>query len=153
MANTNVQKLVESWIRDVWLPQNLGLEFEERQLKLSAGGLYRFNAVSEDRSVAVAISTSAAATASGRSGVGKLLKIRSDILYLMMANVQRRLVVFTEKDMCQLCLAEQERGRIPQEIEFHWAEIPEELDERLKLARRAASIEVSPVRRLSPAAH
>ena len=150
MANTNVQRVVESWVRDVWLPKELGVEFEERQLRLSAGGLYRFNAVSADRSVAVAISTSAAATASGRSGVGTLLKGRSDVLYLLMAKVQRRVVVFTEKDMCRLCLDEQERGRIPQEIEFLWAEIPAELDERLKFARRAASIEVSPTTRVAP---
>jgi hypothetical protein len=102
--------------------------------------------VSDDDSVVATISTSGAMTASGKHGVGKLLKIRSDMFFLMLANAPRRIVVLTERDMYELCLREKQSGRVPSSIEFVLATLPDELSVKLKESRSFASIEVSPTR-------
>jgi len=76
--------------------------------------------------------------------VGKLLKIRSDMYFLLLADADRRVVVLTEADMLAVCEAEKRNGRVPPSIEFVLAEIPDELRNRLNAARRKASEEVSP---------
>ncbi|MFH1595063.1 MAG: hypothetical protein ABIG94_01650 [Pseudomonadota bacterium] len=91
------------------------------------------------------ISTSGAKTASGKLAVGKLLKIRSDMFFLLLAaKAQRRVVVLTEPDMLELCKKEVEGGRVPASIEFVLAEIPAHLIDKLKKARAVSSKEVSP---------
>ena len=72
------------------------------------------------------------------------MKLRSDMLFLLMAEAKRRIVVLTEKDMFDKCLAERDGGRVPPEIEFALASIPEELREKLKKAKDESSREVSP---------
>jgi hypothetical protein len=78
-------------------------------VKLSSGGVFDFDAVSADRSIVATISTSGTKTASGKHAVGKLLKLRADMLFLLLANAPRSLVVLTERDMYDLCLKERPR--------------------------------------------
>jgi hypothetical protein len=127
------------------MPGRLGQSFDQIPLRLSAGGHYNFNAVSRDNTIAASISTSGARTASGKRGVGKLLKIHSDIMFLLLADVHRRLVVLTEPDMYLLCQDEVARGRMPKDIEFLLADLPQELRRRLQVAREVASREVTPI--------
>lgn len=49
------------------------------------------------------ISTSGSKTSGGKHAVGKILKIRSDMLFLTMIEEKRRLVVLTERDMYDQC--------------------------------------------------
>jgi len=144
MADTRVQTEVETWIRSNWMPHKFGRTFGRKSLVLSPGGEYSFDAVSEDKSIVAAISTSGARTSSGKNGVGKMLKIRSDMYFLLLADAENRMVVLTEADMFELCQKEKQNGRVPNTIEFVLAEIPNELVERLKHARQKASSEVSP---------
>jgi hypothetical protein len=65
-------------------------------------------------------------------------------LFLLLAGRPKSLLVLTEQDMYQLCLKERQGGRVPPEIQFLYAELPAELAQRLRDARRASSIEVSP---------
>lgn len=120
--------------------------FSRERVRLSSGGVCDFDAVSADRRVVAAISTSGAVTASGKHAVGKMLKIRSAMDFLLLAAADRRLVVLTERDMYARCLKEAEGGRVPSSIEFALAEIPASLDAKLRLARGAASNEVAPRR-------
>jgi hypothetical protein len=99
VADTRVQREVESWIRQNWLPREYGQAFHSRELRLTAGGVFDFDAVSEDGKIAVTISTGGTQTASGKRASGKLQKIRADALFLMMAEVARRVLLFTEADM------------------------------------------------------
>ncbi len=122
----------------------LGQAFHRKRMKLSCGGVFDFDAVSADGTVAATISTSGATTATGKVAVGKLLKIRSDMYFLLLAQVNRRLVILTEQDMFELCNKEAAGGRVPASIEFLLAPIPEELTTKLQEARSAASREVSP---------
>jgi hypothetical protein len=126
------------------MPKQFGKDFHRNRLKLSSGGVFDFDAVSDDKRIAACISTSGSKTSSGKSAVGKLLKIRSDMLFLHLATgLQRKLLILTERDMHDVCLKEKNGGRVPQDIEFHLVTIPDELHERLLRSRAAASREVT----------
>lgn len=131
-----------------FLPAKFGQPFHRERLRLSSGGVFDFDAVSADQTVAATISTSGATTATGKHGVGKMMKLRSDMLFLLLAGRPKSFLVLTEQDMYQLCLKERHGGRVPLEIEFLYAELPAELAQRLRDARRASSTEVSPRRPL-----
>ena len=146
MADTRVQLEVEDWVRREWMAQRFGQQFFRERVKLSPGGVCDFDAVSADRKIVAAISTSGALTAGGKQGVGKMLKIRSDMYFLLLAAADRRLVVLTESDMHERCVKEATIGRVPSSIEFVCAKIPVELEARLRVSRGAASDEVFPRR-------
>jgi len=145
MADTRMQVEVEDWVRREWLPVHFGQKFYRERLRLSSGGIFDFDAVSEDRKTVAAISTSGAKTARGKNAAGKLFKIRSDMFFLLLVpDADRRIVVLTETDMFALCKKESEGGRVPSSIEFVHAAIPEDVAAKLRYARDEASSEVSP---------
>jgi hypothetical protein len=144
MASTKVQLEVEDWVRQEWLPREFGQRFRRERLKLTPGGFFDFDAVSEDDEIVASISTSAASTARGKLAVGKLTKIRSDMLFLLMAAAcDRRLIVLTNETMFQQLQKEKSAGRVPTAIEFKHAKIPAELEDRLVASQEAASREVT----------
>ena len=144
MADTRVQLEVEEWVRSRWLPAQYGQSFRKRRVKLTSGGRFEFDAVSDDRRTVATISSAGGITAGGTRGAGKLMKIRADVLFLTLVTEPRRLVVLTQRDMYELCCREQQRGRFPQTISFVHAELPADLAACLALARESASREVSP---------
>jgi hypothetical protein len=146
MADTRIQPEVEDWVRRNWMSREFRTKFSRERLRLRSGGVFDFDAVSEDHSIVATVSTSGSRTAGGKTAVGKMLKLRSDMLFLtMVENAQRRMVVLTEPDMYEQCRREFASGRVPPEIEFVCAAIPEELRARLIVARKIASREVSNV--------
>lgn len=144
MADTRVQVEVEDWVRDIWMREKYGVRFYRNRLPLTCGGVFDFDAVSEDHKIAACISTSGGKTARGKLAVGKLLKLRSDILFLLLAKEPKtRLIVLTEFDMFDQCLKEKKGGRVPPEIDFVVSELPTDLKGKLTAAREVASKEVS----------
>lgn len=146
MAETRCQLECEDWVRLNWLPNRFGQAFHRERLRLTSGGVFDFAAVSADLTVAITISTSGATTAGGKSAVGKMMKLRSDMYFLLLADRPQSFVVLTEYDMYERCLKEKEAGRVPAQIEFLHVELPPELNEKLREARRRASVEVSPLK-------
>lgn len=146
MADTRVQLEVEDWVRTNWMPANLDDDFFRERIALTSGGVFDFDAVSRDRKIAATISTSGAYTASGKRAAGKVLKIRSDLFFLILADVDKRLAILTEQDMFEFWATEAEAGRVPSSIEFLLVDLPNDLREKLEKARRRASKEVSPRR-------
>ncbi len=146
MANSTAQLVAESWVRDVWLTKKYGQPFWKKRLRLIAGGEFEFDAVSDDNSTIVNISTSNAITAGQKYPAGKVQKLRSDIFFMMMATGKRKLLVLTEQDMFELCQKEKRNGRIPAEIDFVYAELPKAITTLLIKAKTMASKEVSPKR-------
>ena len=145
MADTSVQTEVERWVRSKWLPREYGGAFHREEVGLSCGGVHSFGAVSEDGRIVASISTSSAMTPGGKRGAGKLLKIRSDMYFMLLAeNVDQRLILFTEPDMLELCEHERALGKVPASIQFRWVGLPDELCDRLEAARKVASREVTP---------
>ena len=139
MADTRVQLEVEDWVREEWMSKHFGQRFSRERIKLRSGGVFDADAVSHDGAIAAVISTSGAKTSGGNYAVGKMNKIRSDMYFLLLANVQRRVLVFTEKDMYEQWIKEQNGGRVASEIEFALAEIPDSLNKKLVGARLKAS--------------
>jgi hypothetical protein len=76
--------------------------------------------------IVTTISTSGSKTSGGKHAVGKILKLRSDMFFLTMVEAQRRVIVLTEQDMCDQCEKESAGGRVPPEIDFVCAVIPDE---------------------------
>jgi len=144
MADTRVQLEVEDWVRTTWMLEEFGQKFRRERLPLRSGGKFDFDAVSADEKIIATISTSSSLTSGGKHGVGKMMKLRSDMLFLIMAAAERRLVVLTEDDMYKRCLAEADGGRVPPEIEFVLAAIPDDLRAKLEKAKAKSSAEVSP---------
>lgn len=147
MANSHYQLEVEKHLRTYYLSEYFHQGFRVAKLPLSSGGIFEFDAVSDDGEIVVCISTSTGKTLRGKFAAGKVQKIRADMLFLLMAQARQRIILFTEADMYQIFLSERDKGRVPQEIEFLHAEIPAEIAEKLKAARQLASDEVSPVQR------
>jgi hypothetical protein len=147
MANIRVQVEVENWVRDKWMRRHFGTEFEGKRVRLTSGGFYDADAVSKDGRIVAAIATGSARTSGGRLGVGKMLKIRADRYFLLLAEAERRLVVLTEPDMFVQWSREREAGRVVRNSEFVLAELPGDLRERLERSKKEASDEVQPKHR------
>jgi len=103
MADTRMQLEVEDWVRRNWMPTQYGRKFSRERLPLRSGGVFDFDAVSDDHSIVATISTSGAKTSTGNQGSGKILKLRSDMLFLTMVEAKRRVIILTERDMCDQC--------------------------------------------------
>ena len=127
MADTRVQLEVEDWVRRNWMAEQYGMSFSRERLRLRSGGVFDFDAVSADHSVVATISTSGSKTSGGKNAVGKMLKLRSDMLFLTMVEAKRRIVVLTERDMCDQCEREmQGAGAFLQKLSLCAAIIPDE---------------------------
>ena len=144
MANFKIGLDVETWIRDCWLLERYSQPFRACSVLLNTGGKFDFDAVSTDDQIIANISTSNLKTAGGKNGIGKIHKLRADMLFLTMANAATRLIVLTEKDMAEFWWTEKERGRVPIGIEIVHAEIPASLRAQLEKAKEIASLEVTP---------
>src|SRR5689334_11938838 len=124
------------------MPSQYHMKFSRERLKLRSGGVFDFDAVSEDHSIVATISTSVSKTFTGKNAMGKLLKLHSDMLFLTMIEAKRRIIVLTELDMCNQSEKEAAGGRVPPGIEFVCAIIPDDLRTRLVAARNKASAEL-----------
>ena len=144
MADTSAQRRAAQWVIEEWLPKKFDAEFRIEPVALSSGGQYKFDAVSKDGTIVVAISTSAATTSSGKTAIGKMNKIRSDMFFLLLTKARRRVLILTEEDMYNRCLAEKDRGRVPEQIEFLHVNLPVHIKKSVLESRERASEEVRP---------
>ena len=141
MADMRVQIEIEDWVRRNWMLDQFGMRFSRERLPLRSGGVFDFDAVSDDRSIVATISTSGARTSGGKYAVGKMHKLRSDMLFLTMVDAQRRVIILTEQDMFDQCEKEAAGGRVPLEIQFMCVTLPDDLKLKLIGARHKASEE------------
>lgn len=144
MADTRCQLECEDWVRREWMPTIFGQPFYRERLTLSSGGVFDFDAVSADKTIVACISTSGSRTATGKHAGGKVMKLRSDMLFLLLSQAHRKVIVLCEPDMYALFDRERQSGRVPKEIEFFHVPLPEELAVKLLAARKIGSDEVSP---------
>src|SRR5271165_5642477 len=138
MADSRAYTKAEDWIRKEWMPAKFGLRFSREGLKLSAGGEFDFDAVSPDEKIAAVISCSSGITKSGRAAMPKLNKIRGDCLFLLMASLERRILIFSDDALFRLVDAEKKSGRFPQDVELYHAPLPATLDAEVSKARQVA---------------
>jgi hypothetical protein len=146
MANSKAHLVAEEWGRQTWLPAQFEVKFFKSRLRLRSGGEFEFDAVSEGGEIAVCVSANAGRISNGKKARPKLHKIRSDALFLLLASVDQRLIVFTDESMYQLCDSEAKAGRFPTEVATRLAELPTQLEQALAESRSAAAREVSPLK-------
>jgi len=144
MADTRCQSECEVWVRG-WLSKKFGQGFTEKNIGLTTGGRFKFDAVSDDGTVLVSISTSRSLMSSGKRGVGKMMKLRGDMLFLALSPKARKIMLFTEPCMYEACLREKAKGRTPLDIEFQHVALPEDLAAKLASSRECSSREVRPI--------
>lgn len=146
MADTSVQHKAEAWVIEHGLPKLFpGISFAGKKLKLTWGGAFAFDAVSNDGTMVIAISTSAARTATGKLATAKFQKLKTDALYLLhLENEARRLMAFTEESMYEYFKKSVATGRFPPEIELLHIPLPVELHTQVLASRAVASKETSP---------
>src|SRR5436190_3704154 len=108
MADTRCQLECEDWVRQDWMPQRFGQKFQHDRVRLTSGGVFDFDAVSADGTTIATISTSSAQTSGAKRGSGKLMKLRSDMLFLVLASPKRAVMILTERDMYEICEKEKE---------------------------------------------
>jgi hypothetical protein len=123
------------------MPQQFGDDFFRERVGLTSGGVLDFNAVNRDRTVVGTISTSSARTSGGNWATGAVMKLRSDMLFLVLAAPRRALLILTERNMYDLCLKERSIGRVPPQIEFFHASLPNDLAVKLVSAKQRGADE------------
>ena len=99
MADTRVQLEAEDWVRCEWLPRQFNQQFRRGRLRLTAGVVFDVDALSADDTIVANISTSSGVTAGGKNPAAKIQKHRADMLFLLMIQAKKRLIILTEKDM------------------------------------------------------
>jgi len=148
MADTAINHGAERWIVEVGLATHYpGRKFAPKKMKLTWGGVFAFDAVSEDDGIVVSVSTSAARTATGKLATAKYQKLKTDALYLLHLEVPaRRVMVFTESCMQEYFFKAAKAGRFPSNIELHHVALPADLQQEVVVTRIRASLETSPAR-------
>ena len=148
MANTTAQRQAEQWIINEAFPKRFpSVSFTGKKMKLTWGGHFEFDAVSDNHSIVIAISTSEARTASGKLATAKFQKLKTDALYLLHLEVEAcKIMVFTEESMCNHFKQESSNGRFPpsSSIQLLHFPLPENLQRKVVAARKIASDETSP---------
>lgn len=144
MSNTQAQKNAEQYIIRKYLKPTYSQDFLEKPIPLKWGGKFKPDAISEDGKIAAVISTSRPRTASGKSASGKFHKMRSDALFLLnLKGVNTRLMIFTEKDMYDYFIGDQEHGRFPNGIELMHCMLDKKHQVTVEDSRKRASREMS----------
>jgi len=146
MADTTVQHKAEAWIIKHGLATQFpGVAFVGKKMKLSWGGSFAFDAVSQDQAMVIAISTSSARTSTGKLATAKFQKLKTDALYLLHLETEaRRIMVFTEESMYEYFKKAVDAGRFPPSIELLYIPLPAHLHAEVLLSREVASNETSP---------
>jgi hypothetical protein len=144
MADTSVQKRAAEWVRNKWLNEKFGKLFERKKCRLNTDAEVEFNAVSQDGRIIAFISTSTPLVPKGTVGRGKLSKVRSDALFLSMAEGKlERLLIYTDKEMRDFVAGEHRAGRLPENITVLHAALPGNLQTEVIASRKKASKELA----------
>ena len=146
MADTTIQRKLESWVRDCWSPDMFGQKFQRLKCMVTSGGPFEFDCVSEDCKIVGLLSTSNYKTASGNPGPGNVKKILADVSWLKQVSAERRFLLLTELDMVAYVQKQQEKGRIDRSVEILHIKLPNDLEARLQESKKQAAIEVSPLK-------
>lgn len=145
MADSRCRLIVEEYVR-ACIAQHVGQSVHAARVRLLDGGLFACDAVSADSKILACICTNAGLTVSGRCAAPKLHKVRSDILFLLRAHADRRMIVLTDRAMYDLCLRQAGAGRMPTEIEFTLVPVPPAMQAQLRRSHEQAALEVTPAK-------
>lgn len=132
----NFRSEAEDHVRRIFLREKFGMRFSRERLRLSPGGIFDFDAVSEDESIICCISTSVGETTGGNRATSKLSKMKADVLNLILVpGEKKKVMIFTDGDMAELLKEEQVNGRIPADIEILISDLPKDIHGGLYLRK------------------
>jgi hypothetical protein len=145
MAASKPFLIVEGYIRAEWLPRKFGQVFTKKTARLRTNGSFEFDAVSNDGQIVCCISANSGRARQGGLAKSKMNKIRSDIMFLMLSEASQKLMILADTDLYNFSKSEQQRGRLPQEIDLCLADLPNDIGALLLKAQEAASQEITSV--------
>ena len=135
MANTTELKtIVEEWYRDTIKRRNPNAKVEKENILLEWGGMFECDVVVKSKNKLLEVhcfSTSEYITDNGKSGSGKLLKIKADALMLSGISCPIKILAFTGRTMYDKIWKEQENGRFPFDIKIEYIETPENIRNKI----------------------
>ena len=145
MADTSwIRKVLEPHIRGWLSTQFMGRSFNEKLMNLAGGGRQRFDAVSDDDSVVVAILSNRAKTRTGKENTGGVHKALEELERLSrVRGSQKKVAVFTDSGFCDLMKrrTSSRMGNGIAGIEIVTCELPLKLQLELAKVLDAASAE------------
>jgi len=129
MSSKLFQREFEKWVVDSWLPKIYGVPFRKQKLIMQNRGVFVFDAVSEDMKIIGNINTTEIYTLGGKPYITSKNKdsLRSDCLMLALRSAEVKLIIFRDTYMHSFALNEQSEGRLPLDIKFCLAELPDYL--------------------------
>ena len=145
MANSTYRgSEVEDLVR-AELGRRFHVHLRKTTVRLSDGGYFQFDAVSESHAIIGGISTNAGITISKKpkKATAKLNKIRSDVMFLLRTEAECRFIALTDEQMFNLCEEQKSRGRMPREIDFFWVNLPSSAVDRLREEHRLSAGEMA----------
>ncbi|MEK6286016.1 MAG: hypothetical protein AABO57_09775 [Acidobacteriota bacterium] len=143
MAVSKSFLIVEEYIRAEWLHRKYGQVFTKKIAPLRNNGFFAFDAVSNDGQIVGCISANSGRAKKGGFAKSKMRKIHSDIMFLILSEAPQKLMILADKDIYDYSMSEQQRGRLPQEIELCLADLSDSMTALLSEAQEAASREIS----------
>ena len=151
MADTsNFKKVIEPWFREDYLrKQYPDSEIRQDHIDLIWGGKFEYDAVVYEEGNVKAIyllSCSEYRTINGKGGAGKFNKIKSDILMMVGTEAPKKVMAFIGESMYQQFKAQQQAGRLPQNIQCELVKASPEIMKIVLGIRNIASSEVTPTK-------
>lgn len=150
MADTRkLKNQVEEWFRSELKKEYLHETVKKEKVRLIWDGEFEYDAVirGKDKSInsVYLLSCSEFKTASGKGGMGKLHKIKSDILMMAGTDCPNKILVFTGKTMYEKIESEIEKGRLPRDIKIKFLKnLPNDIKNLINNIVEESSKEVTP---------
>ena len=149
MADTSkFKKVIEPWFRDEYLKRQYpDSDIKQEKLALNWGGEFEYDAVVYEKGKLKAIyllSCSEYKTKNGNGGAGKFHKIKSDVLMMLGTDAPIKIMAFLGESMYQQFKAQQQMGRLPQDIHCELVEPNNKISQIITCIRNKASNEVTP---------
>jgi hypothetical protein len=151
MADTRAYSEAERWIREKGLPERFpGQVFEKRELRVGTRrsgdpSYHEFDAVSPDGTIVASINASSGLTTGGKVPVGKTKDAYTELHFLSLVSGAHRFLILTDPEFHKI-FSNVSDGRLPSGVEVVHIPLPGEIQERVRVARRGAAVEVSPSR-------
>lgn len=145
MADTSVTKEIEEYIRNV-LSEEYKCNFSEKKIRIGikrdgTNASYKFDIVSDDESIIGGIKSHSGRTGSGKFPRAKLGMSYTEIYFLSRTEAKKKIFVLTNKEFYDIFYKDSD-GKIPEDIEVRYIELPEELNKKWKASIEAGRKEM-----------
>lgn len=145
MANTSLLKtLIEPYVRS-WLSRTFSIEFElaEIPIRLSTGGLHRFDAVSKDRTIIAGIKSSGLRNYKSKLpiGVGVIKSTFTELYFLSLVKADKKLLILTDEKYYKHFLRVSD-GKVAKGIEIIYCSLTNEILAKTASVHKSCSNEI-----------